>query len=80
MERLVMALQRKTSNYDTDVFQPYIQKIAAKSGVKYGASEKSDIAIRVVADHLRAVSFAIADGELPSNTGSGYVIRRILRK
>ena len=80
MERLVMALQRKTSNYDTDVFQPYIQKIAAKSGVKYGASEKSDIAIRVVADHLRAVSFAIADGELPSNTGAGYVIRRILRR
>ena len=80
MERLVMALQRKTSNYDTDVFQPYIQKIAAKSGLKYGESEKSDIAIRVVADHLRAVSFAIADGELPSNTGAGYVIRRILRR
>jgi alanyl-tRNA synthetase len=80
MERLVMALQRKTSNYDTDVFQPYIQKIASKSGVKYGASEKSDVAIRVVADHLRAVSFAIADGELPSNTGAGYVIRRILRR
>jgi len=80
LERLVMALQRKTSNYDTDVFQPYIQKIAAKADVNYGNDEKIDIAIRVVADHLRAVSFAIADGELPSNTGAGYVIRRILRR
>ncbi|MFK7757530.1 MAG: alanine--tRNA ligase [Flavobacteriales bacterium] len=80
MERLVMALQRKTSNYDTDVFQPYIQKIAQKCGIPYGKSEKTDIAIRVIADHLRAVAFAIADGELPSNTGAGYVIRRILRR
>ncbi len=80
MERLVMALQRKTSNYDTDVFQPYIQKIAKRSGIPYGDSERTDIAIRVIADHLRAVSFAIADGELPSNTGAGYVIRRILRR
>ncbi|HCC92932.1 MAG TPA: alanine--tRNA ligase [Flavobacteriaceae bacterium] len=79
-ERLAMVLQGKSSNYDTDVFQPTINKLEEISGVKYGASEKTDIAIRVVVDHLRAVSFAIADGQLPSNTGSGYVIRRILRR
>ncbi|MGV0936047.1 alanine--tRNA ligase [Empedobacter falsenii] len=79
-ERLAMVLQGKSSNYDTDVFQPTIQKLEEISGVKYGAAEKTDIAIRVVVDHLRAVSFAIADGQLPSNTGAGYVIRRILRR
>ena len=79
-ERLAMVLQGKSSNYDTDVFQPTINKLEEISGVKYGASEKTDIAIRVVVDHLRAVSFAIADGQLPSNTGAGYVIRRILRR
>jgi len=79
-ERLCMAVQGKKSNYDTDVFQPVIQKIAQMSKKPYGADEKTDIALRVVADHLRAVSFAIADGQLPSNTGAGYVIRRILRR
>ena len=79
-ERLAMVLQGKTSNYDTDVFQPTIQKLEEISGVKYGAAEKTDIAIRVIVDHLRAVAFAIADGQLPSNTGAGYVIRRILRR
>ena len=79
-ERLCMAVQGKKSNYDTDVFQPIIQKIAQLSHKKYGEEEKTDIALRVIADHLRAVSFAIADGQLPSNTGAGYVIRRILRR
>ncbi|MCF8218152.1 MAG: alanine--tRNA ligase [Bacteroidales bacterium] len=79
-ERLVMALQNKTSNYDTDVFQPLIQAIAKKGGVKYGEEEKADVALRVVADHIRAISFAIADGQLPSNVKAGYVIRRILRR
>jgi len=79
-ERLCMAVQGKKSNYDTDVFQPVIQKIAQLSHKKYGEEEKTDIALRVIADHLRAVSFAIADGQLPSNIGSGYVIRRILRR
>jgi alanyl-tRNA synthetase len=79
-ERLCMAVQNKKSNYDTDVFQPVIQKIAQLANKKYGDDEKTDIALRVVADHLRAVSFAIADGQLPSNTGAGYVIRRILRR
>lgn len=79
-ERLAMVLQGKTSNYDTDVFQPTIQKLEEISGVKYGTAEKTDIAIRVIVDHLRAVAFAIADGQLPSNTGAGYVIRRILRR
>ena len=79
-ERLAMVLQGKTSNYDTDVFQPTINKLEEISGVKYGAAEKTDIAIRVIVDHLRAVAFAIADGQLPSNTGAGYVIRRILRR
>jgi len=79
-ERLVRVLQEKTSNYDTDVFQPMIQFIAEKSGIKYGAEEKTDIAMRVMADHIRAISFVIADGQLPSNNKAGYVIRRILRR
>ena len=79
-ERLSMVLQGVQSNYDTDIFQPLIQEIAKLSKKKYGESEKVDIAMRVIADHLRAVSFAIADGQLPSNTGAGYVIRRILRR
>ncbi|KIA91465.1 alanyl-tRNA synthetase [Pedobacter kyungheensis] len=79
-ERLVRVLQDKTSNYDTDVFQPLIQFIADKAGIKYGADEKTDIAMRVMADHIRAISFVIADGQLPSNNKAGYVIRRILRR
>ncbi len=81
-ERLCMAIQKKTSNYDTDVFTPLIEFIAQHAGTKYGADlhDKKDISIRVIADHIRAVSFAIADGQLPSNTGAGYVIRRILRR
>ncbi|MDD2563102.1 MAG: alanine--tRNA ligase, partial [Salinivirgaceae bacterium] len=79
-ERLCMALQGKKSNYDTDVFQPIIKTIEEISGKKYGVDEKIDIAQRVIADHLRAVSFAIADGQLPSNNKAGYVIRRILRR
>jgi alanyl-tRNA synthetase len=79
-ERLVRVLQEKTSNYDTDVFQPMIQFIAEKSEIKYGTDEKTDIAMRVMADHIRAISFVIADGQLPSNNKAGYVIRRILRR
>jgi len=79
-ERLCMALQGKRSNYDTDVFQPMIQEIARISGLTYGNEEKADIAMRVIADHVRAISFAIADGQLPSNVKAGYVIRRILRR
>ncbi|TKB96074.1 alanine--tRNA ligase [Pedobacter cryophilus] len=80
-ERLVRVIQNKTSNYDTDVFQPLIQFIADKSGIGYlGLDAKSDVAMRVTSDHLRAVSFAIADGQLPSNNKAGYVIRRILRR
>ncbi len=79
-ERLCMALQGKTSNYDTDVFQPIIQFIAARSGIKYGGDIKTDIAMRVMADHIRAIICAIADGQLPSNNKAGYVIRRILRR
>ncbi len=79
-ERLCMVLQGKQSNYDTDVFQPIIQSVAQMAGVEYGKNEEKDIAIRVISDHLRAISFAIADGQLPSNTGAGYVIRRILRR
>src|SRR5688500_10660064 len=79
-ERLCMAIQKKTSNYDTDVFSPLINFIGDAAGVKYKKDEKTDIAMRVIADHVRAVSFAIADGQLPSNTGAGYVIRRILRR
>lgn len=79
-ERLCMAIQKKTSNYDTDVFSPLINFIAEAAGVKYKQDEKTDIALRVMSDHIRAVSFAICDGQLPSNTGAGYVIRRILRR
>ena len=79
-ERLCMVLQGKKSNYDTDVFTPIIASIEKVTNSKYGTSEKTDIAIRVIADHVRAVSFSIADGQLPSNTGAGYVIRRILRR
>lgn len=88
-ERLCMALQGKTSNYDTDVFTPLIEKVEQITGLKYTSDEvkniseeqnKTNIAIRVVVDHVRAVAFAIADGQLPSNTGAGYVIRRILRR
>ncbi|WP_010231318.1 alanine--tRNA ligase [Gillisia marina] len=79
-ERLCMVLQDKKSNYDTDVFTPLIERIEKVTTCKYGNSEKTDIAIRVIADHIRAVSFSIADGQLPSNTGAGYVIRRILRR
>ena len=79
-ERLVRTLQGKTSNYDTDVFQPLIKVMAAKAGVTYGESEQTDIAIRVIVDHLRAIAFSIADGQLPSNAKAGYVIRRILRR
>ncbi|MDY0199807.1 MAG: alanine--tRNA ligase [Tenuifilaceae bacterium] len=79
-ERLCMAIQGKQSNYDTDVFQPIIGEITKLCGIAYGDSTKTDIALRVVADHLRAVSFSIADGQLPSNVKAGYVIRRILRR
>jgi alanyl-tRNA synthetase len=79
-ERLCVAVQGKTSNYDTDVFSPLLNFIGDAAGIKYKKEEKTDIAMRVIADHVRAVSFAIADGQLPSNTGSGYVIRRILRR
>ncbi|MFW5663513.1 MAG: alanine--tRNA ligase [bacterium] len=79
-ERLCMVLQGKQSNYDTDVFQPYIQKLASLTGKTYGQNQDDDIAMRVISDHIRAVAFAIADGELPSNNKAGYVIRRILRR
>ena len=79
-ERLCMVLQGKKSNYDTDVFQTTIAKIAELSNKKYGDDPKADIAMRVIADHLRAISFSIADGQLPSNNKAGYVIRRILRR
>ena len=79
-ERLVRALQGKHSNYDTDIFQPIIHEIERLSGLKYGDKEETDVAMRVIADHIRAVSFSIADGQLPSNAKAGYVIRRILRR
>ena len=79
-ERLCMALQGKTSYYDTDVFSGLIERLTALTSTTYGVSRETDIAIRVVVDHVRAVAFAIADGQLPSNTGAGYVIRRILRR
>ena len=79
-ERLCMVLQGKQSNYDTDVFTPLLSEIAKISGIAYGSDAKSDVAMRVIADHLRAVAFAIADGQLPSNVKAGYVIRRILRR
>ena len=79
-ERLCMALQGKTSNYDTDVFTPLIDKIASLSGLKYGENAKVDIAMRVIADHVRTIAFSIADSQLPGNAKAGYVIRRILRR
>ena len=79
-ERLVRALQGKHSNYDTDIFQPIIREIERITGMKYGEKEETDVAMRVIADHLRAVAFSIADGQLPSNAKAGYVIRRILRR
>ncbi|MCA0959116.1 alanine--tRNA ligase [Muricauda ruestringensis] len=79
-ERLCMVLQGKQSNYDTDVFTPLIREVEIITGKKYGKDEQTDIAIRVICDHVRAVAFSIADGQLPSNTGAGYVIRRILRR
>ena len=80
LERLAMTLQGKTSNYDTDLFQTLIQHMEKVSGKAYGQNETTDIALRVIADHVRAIAFSIADGQLPSNTGAGYVIRRILRR
>ncbi|MCH7412246.1 alanine--tRNA ligase [Belliella sp. R4-6] len=79
-ERLVRAIQEKSSNYDTDIFTPFIQILEKKSGKTYGENEKIDIAMRVIVDHIRAIAFTIADGQLPSNNKAGYVIRRILRR
>jgi len=79
-ERLCMAVQGKTSNYDTDVFTPLIDFVSREASVEYGREEKIDIAIKVISDHIRAIAFAIADGQLPSNNKAGYVIRRILRR
>ena len=79
-ERLCMSVQGKKSNYDTDVFTPIISEIGKISNVKYGESEQTDIAMRVIADHIRTITFSIADGQLPSNAKAGYVIRRILRR
>ena len=79
-ERLCMAMQGKTSNYDTDVFQPMIKAIAAMAGTEYGKDNQQDVAMRVIADHIRTISFSITDGQLPSNAKAGYVIRRILRR
>ena len=79
-ERLCMTMQGKRSNYDTDVFQPLIRAVAELSGIPYGKEESSDVAMRVVADHVRTIAFAITDGQLPSNAKAGYVIRRILRR
>ncbi|MBQ6792657.1 MAG: alanine--tRNA ligase, partial [Butyricimonas sp.] len=79
-ERLCMAVQGKRSNYDTDVFTPILEEISELSGIRYGKDEKADIAMRVVADHLRTIAFSITDGQLPSNVKAGYVIRRILRR
>ncbi|MFN9953778.1 MAG: alanine--tRNA ligase-related protein, partial [bacterium] len=83
-ERLCMVLQGKTATYDTDVFTPFIEIIEKSSGFKYTGSyernAKEDIAMRVISDHIRAICFTIADGQLPANSGAGYVIRRILRR
>jgi alanyl-tRNA synthetase len=79
-ERLCMAIQGKTSNYDTDVFQPIIQRIAMLTGFAYGEDRQKDVAMRVIADHIRTIAFSITDGQLPSNAKAGYVIRRILRR
>ncbi len=80
LERLAMALQGKQSNYDTDLFQTLIQHMVKVSGIPYGKSEETDIALRVIADHIRTIAFSIADGQIPANNGAGYVIRRILRR
>jgi alanyl-tRNA synthetase len=80
LERLCMVMQGKISNYDTDIFQPLIRETSRLTGIKYGYSEETDIAMRVIADHIRAITFAIADGQIPSNNKAGYVIRRILRR
>lgn len=80
LERLVRAIQGKSSNYDTDLFTPIIAEVERLTGIEYGKDEKTDIACRVLADHIRSIVFTIADGQLPSNTGAGYVIRRILRR
>jgi alanyl-tRNA synthetase len=81
LERLVRVLQGKTSNYDTDIFSGTITKTEAICGIRYdGSDTKTAVAFRVIADHIRAIGFTIADGQLPSNTGAGYVIRRILRR
>jgi len=79
-ERLARAVVGASSNYDTEVFKPYLRRLEALSGLKYGAEERTDIAMRVASDHIRAVAFAIADGQLPASNGAGYVIRRILRR
>ncbi len=79
-ERLVRVIQNKQSNYDTDIFQPLIQYISKACGIPYGKDEKTDIAMRVMSDHIRAIAFCIGDGQLPSNVKAGYVIRRILRR
>jgi alanyl-tRNA synthetase len=79
-ERLVRTLQGKTSNYDTDVFQPILKAIAERAGTEYGKNEQQDIAMRVIADHIRTIAFSITDGQLPGNAKAGYVIRRILRR
>jgi len=79
-ERLCMAVQGKQSNYDTDIFQPIIRRIGEISNATYGEDAGKDVAMRVVADHVRAIAFSIADGQLPSNAKAGYVIRRILRR
>lgn len=79
-ERLVRAVQGKTSNYDTDLFMPLLQNIEQITGLEYGSTERTDIAMRVVADHIRSIIFTIADGQMPSNNGAGYVVRRILRR
>ena len=79
-ERLCMAMQGKTSNYDTDVFQPMIKAIATMAGTEYGKDNQQDVAMRVIADHIRTIAFSITDGQLPSNAKAGYVIRRILRR
>ena len=79
-ERVCAVLQNKVSNYDTDVFAPYIKWIEQKSGFSYGVNEDSDIPMRVIADHVRTLSCAIADGALPGNEGRGYVLRRVLRR
>jgi len=79
-ERLCMAIQGVQSNYDTDIFTPVIAEIGRVCGAEYGKNEKTDIAMRVIADHIRTIAFSITDGQLPSNAKAGYVIRRILRR